>query len=148
MTIATVLGSLNLLAIVALAAWLRHTLERNRRTEAQHRLDVIARLGGVTVAVEKQTETFHADGTALLREVRAAAAPASPVPPPPASGTRAAEPEQDVQERPTVEMDVHGRDSAEELTGVLNPDGKPWAPTTRLALVMLRERMAVKGGAK
>jgi hypothetical protein len=144
MTIATALGLLNLLAIIALAAWLRRMLERNRRTEAQHRLDVIARLGGVTVAVEQQTEAFHTDGTALLREVRAAAA--SPVPPPPTSGTRAAEPEQDVQERPTVEMGCYGRDS-DELTAVVDTSGGVIRDVTRRKLVSLARTM-VKGGVK
>lgn len=143
MTIATALGLLNFLAVVALAAWLRHTLECNRRTEAQHRLDMIARLGGVTVAMEKQTETFHADGTTLLREVRAAAVPASPVPPPPTSGTRAAEP--DMQERPTVEMGVYGRDS-DELTAVVDTSGGVITNDTRRKLVRLAR--TAKGGAK
>lgn len=146
MTIATALGLLNLLAIITLAAWLRHTLERNRRAEAQHRLDVIARIGGLSVAVEKQIETFHADGTALLREVRAVAGlPALPVPPPPTSGTRAAEPEQDVQERPTVEMGCYGRDS-DELTAVVDTSGGVIGDVTRRKLVRLAR--TTSGGVK
>ena len=140
MTIATALGLLNLLALGAVFLWCRHTRERDRRVLREA-------LGALAVSVGHQTTEFGRQAVTLANEVRAVAGlPAAPVPPPPTSGTRAAEPEPDVQERPTVEMGCYGRDSAEELTAVVDTSGGVITNDTRRKLVRLAR--TAKGGAK
>lgn len=139
MTIATALGLLNLLALGAVFLWCRHTRERDRRVLREA-------LGALAVSVGHQTTEFGRQAVTLANEVRAAAATVSPVPAAPTSGTRAAEPEPDVQERPTVEMDVYGRDSAEELTAVVDTSGGVITNDTRRKLVRLAR--TANGGAK
>ena len=144
----TILLLVNLFATAGLFLWMRRARKADRMVEAQHRLDVIARIGGLTVAVEAQTAAFNRDGAALLAAVRAAV-PAQPIPMAPVSGERVSAGE-DGDERRTVEMAVWPPDSerlsAEELTRVVDTSGGVITDGTRRGLVALSRKM--NGGAK
>jgi hypothetical protein len=145
----TILLLANLLATAGVFLWMRRARRADRVVEAQHRREVIARLGGLTVATEAQTSAFSRDGAALLAAVRAAV-PVQPIPAAPVSGERVSAVEDDGDERRTVEMAVWPpegeRLSAEELTRVVDTSGGVIKADTRRKLVALAHGM--KGGAK
>ena len=150
----TILLLANLLATAGVFLWMHGARRADRATEAQHRLDVIARIGGLTVAVEAQTAAFNRDGAALLSAVRAAVSTTAPVPVAPVSGPREVERvDEDGDERRTVEMGVwppgadDARPSADELTGIVDTSGGVIKPSTRRKLRAVTAR-DVKGGAK
>jgi len=146
----TILLLANLLATAGVFLWMHGARRADRATEAQHRLDVIARIGGLTVAVEAQTDAFNRGGAALLAAVRAVVpAVATPIPAAPVSGKR--EVEHEAEERHTVEMAAWGSDDGDRptedgLTRVVDTSGGVITDGTRRKLVALVR--AENGGAK